>query len=60
MAYLATVDGPRQRGGLWDAIPAFLGEVLEGRGETYELTAAVILEWLERRGVVARVPAVPG
>ncbi len=42
LAYLATVDRPRQKSGLWDAIPAFLAEVLEGRGETYELTAAEI------------------
>jgi hypothetical protein len=57
LAYLATADGPRQKGELWDAVPAFLNEVLEGLGETYELTAAEILEWLEGRGVVALVPA---
>jgi len=51
------VDRPRQRGGLWDAIPAFITQVLEGRGETYQLTAGEILEWLEVNGVVVLVPA---
>ncbi len=57
LAYLATVDRPRQRGGLWDAIPAFITQVLEGRGESYEITAGEILEWLEVNGVVVLVPA---
>ena len=55
LAGLATRDAPRQRGGLWEAIPAFAAEVLDGLGETYEITAAEILRWLERHGVISLV-----
>jgi hypothetical protein len=55
LAYLASVDGPRQRTELWDALASFAAEVLDPRGDTYEVTAAEILAWLEARGVVAVV-----
>jgi hypothetical protein len=58
LAYLGR-DAPRQLGALYDAIEAFVAEVLGPRGETYTISAGEILAWLQAREVVTVVEGAP-
>ena len=52
LAYLSRRQAPRQLGALYDAVEAFVTEVLNPRGETYTISATEILVWLKARGLV--------